>query len=76
MFASVSDPIQLRCLTNAASGASVITATINDTLVTSLNGAKAHKPAHRTPANKFALPKPVRGGDQSVRGVIRAKGSR
>ena len=76
MFASASDPIQLRCTTNAVSGASVITATINDTLVTSLNGAKAHKPAHRTPANKFVLPKPVRGGDQSVRGVIRAKGKR
>ena len=76
MFASASDPIQLRCITNAVSGASVITATINDTLVTSLNGAKAVKPAHRTPANKFVLPKPVKGGDQTVRGVVRSKGKR
>ena len=71
MFASASDPIQLRCLTNASSGASVITATINDTLVTSLNGARTHKPAHRPLANRFThLPKPVHGGDQTVNGVV------
>jgi hypothetical protein len=75
MFASASDPIQLRCLTNVGSGASVITATINDTLVTSLNGTRVHRPAHRTPANKFTkLPKPVHGGDQTVNGVVRSKG--
>lgn len=77
MFASASDPIQMRCLTNASSGASVVTATINDTLITSLNGAKAHEPAHRTPANKYTkLPKPVHGGDQTVGGVVRTKGGR
>ena len=71
MFASASDPIQERCLTNAASGASVITATINDTLVTSLNGAKTHKPAQRPLANRFTqLPKPVKGGDQTVSGIV------
>ena len=71
MFASASDPIQERCVTNAFSGASVITATINDTLVTSLNGAKNHKPAHRPLANKFThLAKPVRGGQQTVNGVV------
>ena len=71
MFASASDPIQLRCLTNASSGASVINATINDTLVTSLSGAPAHKPAHRPLANKFThLAKPVRGGQQTVNGVV------
>jgi hypothetical protein len=71
MFASASDPIQERCVTNAFSGASVITATINDTLVTSLNGAKNHKPAHRPLANRFThLAKPVRGGDQTVNGVV------
>jgi hypothetical protein len=71
MFASASDPIQERCITNAISGASVITATINDTLVTSLNGAKNHKPAHRPLANKFThLAKPVRGGQQTVNGVV------
>ena len=71
MFASASDPIQERCITNAVSGASVITATINDTLVTSLSGAPAHKPAHRPLANKFThLAKPVRGGQQTVNGVV------
>jgi hypothetical protein len=75
MFASVSDPIQLRCLTNVSSGASVITADITDVLVNSLNGAKG-KPSHRTPANKLVLPKTVRGGGQSIRGVRRAKGAR
>jgi hypothetical protein len=75
MFASRSDPIQLRCVTNAVSGASVITANIDDVLVNSLNGAKG-KPASRTPANKFVIPKAVRGGGQSIRGVRRAKGAR
>ena len=71
LIASASDPIQERCLTNASSGASVITATITDTLVTSFNGSPAHKPAHRRLANKFThLPKPVRGGEQTVNGVV------
>ena len=70
MFASASDPIQLRCLTNASSGASVITATINDTLVTSLNGGNAHKPAHRPLANKFSASKAAHAGDQAVNGVV------
>ena len=70
MFASASDPIQERCITNAVSGASVITATINDTLVTSLSGAPAHKPAHRPLANKFSASKAAHAGDQAVNGVV------
>jgi hypothetical protein len=68
MTASASDPIQERCITNATSGASVITATITDVRVNSLNAAAAD-PSHRRIAHQFnrhTLPKPVRGGAQRV----------
>jgi hypothetical protein len=70
MFASASDPIQERCLTNVSSGASVITATITDELVNSLNGAISRP--HARIAHQFnrnnPLPKAVRGGAQRVGG--------
>jgi hypothetical protein len=75
MGASPSDPIQLRCVTNVTSGASVINADITDVRVNTLNGARG-KPSHRTPANKLVIPKAVRGGGQSIRGVRKAKGAR
>jgi hypothetical protein len=68
VVASTSTPIQLRCLTNVAGGASVINAAVDDVLVASVNGVHA-APAQRTPANKFVIPKPVPGGAQSILGV-------
>jgi hypothetical protein len=63
---SVGGTILERCTTNVAS-ASVHDAALTTVMVTKLNGAKAVKPAHRVPANRFFhLPKPARGGNQTV----------
>jgi hypothetical protein len=67
MFASASDPIQERCLTNLSAGASVITAGLTDIKLNSLNGLKHNTAEHRTPVNKFS-PKAAPGGGQSILG--------
>jgi len=61
------------CFTNARS-AYVSSAALTAEPVSSVNGAKATRPAHLRPGNKYApWPKPLRGGTRRVNGA-RGKG--
>jgi hypothetical protein len=65
------------CFANAnVRSAYVETATLTAQPVTSVNGAKATKPAHLRPGNKYApWPKPLRGGTRRLNGA-HGKGKR